>query len=127
MKALVPFAGAGIRSRPSSHAPAEQPVSVAQQPVSPHGPEAIANGSVCGPETALVDEFPRSRPCAQVMGPEEQPEPPTRSRAFNGPAPRPAHSAPARDRWTEVAPDSHRDRRSALHEALPHIRKEISQ
>ncbi|WP_280906272.1 hypothetical protein [Streptomyces sp. SAI-117] len=52
---------------------------------------------------------------------------PTRSRAFDGPAPRPTRSAPARDRWTEVAPDSHRDRRSALHEAPPHIRKEISQ
>lgn len=53
---------------------------------------------------------------------------PTSSGALSGPAPRPAHgAAPGRDRWTEVAPDSHRDRRSALHEALPHIRKEISQ
>lgn len=52
---------------------------------------------------------------------------PTSSRAFHGPAPRPAHSALGHDRWTEVAPASHRDRRSALHEALPHIRKEISQ
>ncbi|MET7733550.1 hypothetical protein ABZT02_19570 [Streptomyces sp. NPDC005402] len=52
---------------------------------------------------------------------------PTRSEAFDGPAPHPAHSAPGRDRWTEVAPASYRVRRSALHEALPHIRKEISQ
>jgi hypothetical protein len=52
---------------------------------------------------------------------------PTSSGACNGPAPRPAYRAPGRDRWTEVAPASHQDRRSALHEALPHIRKEISQ
>jgi hypothetical protein len=50
---------------------------------------------------------------------------PTSSGACNGPAPRAAHSTLGHDRWTKVVPAS--DRRSALHEALTHIRKEISQ
>ncbi|MDH6437843.1 hypothetical protein M2158_006384 [Streptomyces sp. SAI-144] len=52
---------------------------------------------------------------------------PTSSAALDGPAPHPAIGALGHDRWTGAAPASCRDRRSALHEALPHIRKEISQ
>ncbi|WP_406223207.1 hypothetical protein [Streptomyces canus] len=52
---------------------------------------------------------------------------PTSSAALDGPAPRPAIVALGHDWWTGAAPALRRDRRSALHEALPHIRKEISQ
>ena len=52
---------------------------------------------------------------------------PTSSAALDGPAPRPAIGALGYGRWAGAAPASRRDRRSALHEALPHIRKEISQ
>jgi len=157
MKALVPFAGAGIRSRPSTHAPAEQPVPVAPQPVSSHGLESLADATITLPDARVTGrqeqpEHPGSDPTrvnvfappihdALLPGPavpsadvprsgtpaDADRVGPTRSRALDGPAPRPVHGAPARDRWTEVAPDSHRDRRSALHEALPHIREEISQ
>ncbi|MDH6514595.1 hypothetical protein M2163_008430 [Streptomyces sp. SAI-135] len=176
MKALVPFTGAGVRSRPSAPAPAEQPASVARQPVSSHGLPLLA-GPLLIRDTPRADApnadasradipnadalhavepafavrpaeptFPRARPHSALscVAASEVAETvprrrhalsdsgttrvgPTRSRAFDGPAPRPTRSAPARDRWTEVAPDSHRDRRSALHEAPPHIRKEISQ
>ncbi|CAM5307539.1 hypothetical protein SCANM124S_01606 [Streptomyces canus] len=51
----------------------------------------------------------------------------TSSAALDGPAPRPAVVALGHDWWTGAAPALRRDRRSALHEALPHIRKEISQ
>lgn len=51
---------------------------------------------------------------------------PTTSEAFVRPAPRPAYSALGHGRWREVGLEPLRDWRSALHEALPHIRKEIS-
>ncbi|MCX5240168.1 dTDP-4-dehydrorhamnose reductase [Streptomyces prunicolor] len=51
---------------------------------------------------------------------------PTTSAAFVRPAPRPAYSALGHERWREVGLEPPRDWRSALHEALPHIRKEIS-
>lgn len=52
---------------------------------------------------------------------------PTSSAALDGPAPRPAVVALGHDWWTGAASALRRDLRSALHEALPHIRKEISQ
>lgn len=52
---------------------------------------------------------------------------PTSSEVRIGPAPRPALRALGHDLGTGAASASHRHRRSALHEALPHIRKEISQ
>ncbi|MET8946104.1 dTDP-4-dehydrorhamnose reductase [Streptomyces sp. NPDC004542] len=51
----------------------------------------------------------------------------TDSRAFPRPAPRPAYSALGHDRWREIGLTPLRDWRSALQEALPHIRKEMSQ
>ncbi|MEU6063724.1 MULTISPECIES: dTDP-4-dehydrorhamnose reductase [Streptomyces] len=52
---------------------------------------------------------------------------PTSSAAFPRPAPRPAYSALGHARWREIGLEPPRDWRSALHEALPHIRKEMSQ
>ncbi|GAA2278955.1 dTDP-4-dehydrorhamnose reductase [Streptomyces hawaiiensis] len=52
---------------------------------------------------------------------------PTSSAAFPRPAPRPAYSALAHGRWQEIGLQLPRDWRSALHEALPRIRKEMSQ
>ncbi|MEU0171400.1 dTDP-4-dehydrorhamnose reductase [Streptomyces iakyrus] len=49
---------------------------------------------------------------------------PTSSAAFPRPAPRPAYSALAHGRWQEIGLPLPRDWRSALHEALPRIRKE---
>ncbi|WP_435281061.1 dTDP-4-dehydrorhamnose reductase [Streptomyces koelreuteriae] len=49
---------------------------------------------------------------------------PTSSAAFPRPAPRPAYSALAHDRWQEIGLPPAREWRSALHEALPRIRKE---
>jgi dTDP-4-dehydrorhamnose reductase/4-ketoreductase len=51
---------------------------------------------------------------------------PTDSRAFVRPAPRPAYSVLGHDRWRSAGLAPLRDWRSALHEALPHIRKETS-
>ncbi|KAB1140384.1 dTDP-4-dehydrorhamnose reductase [Streptomyces luteolifulvus] len=52
---------------------------------------------------------------------------PTSSAAFPRPAPRPAYSALGHDRWGETGLAPPRDWRQALHEALPHIRKENAQ
>ncbi|MFF3378890.1 dTDP-4-dehydrorhamnose reductase [Streptomyces sp. NPDC002680] len=51
---------------------------------------------------------------------------PTTSAAFVRPAPRPAYSALGHGRWQQTGLGPLRDWRTALHEALPHIRKEIS-
>jgi dTDP-4-dehydrorhamnose reductase len=48
----------------------------------------------------------------------------TDSRAFVRPAPRPAYSVLGHARWRAAGPAPLRDWRSALQEALPHIRKE---
>jgi dTDP-4-dehydrorhamnose reductase len=52
---------------------------------------------------------------------------PVGSASFPRPAPRPAYSVLGHDRWREAGLGPLRDWRSALHEALPHIRKEMSQ
>ncbi|MFF3929007.1 dTDP-4-dehydrorhamnose reductase [Streptomyces hirsutus] len=49
---------------------------------------------------------------------------PTTGAAFPRPAPRPAYSVLAHDRWQDIGLPEPRDWRVALHEALPRIRKE---
>ncbi|GGZ84511.1 dTDP-4-dehydrorhamnose reductase [Streptomyces echinoruber] len=51
---------------------------------------------------------------------------PVGSDAFPRPAPRPAHSALAHGRWREAGLEPLRDWRTALHEALPLLRKETA-
>ncbi|MEU7300392.1 dTDP-4-dehydrorhamnose reductase [Streptomyces sp. NPDC007189] len=50
----------------------------------------------------------------------------TDSRAFVRPAPRPSYSVLGHERWRTAGLAPLRDWRTALHEALPHIRKETS-
>jgi dTDP-4-dehydrorhamnose reductase len=50
----------------------------------------------------------------------------TDSRAFVRPAPRPSYSVLGHERWRTAGLAPLRDWRNALHEALPHIRKETS-
>jgi dTDP-4-dehydrorhamnose reductase/4-ketoreductase len=51
---------------------------------------------------------------------------PTDSRAFVRPAPRPSYSVLGHERWRAAGLAPLRDWRTALHEALPHIRKETT-
>lgn len=86
----------------------------------PPRPRACPGPTASSSETALPrrEVLSLGRPCGAD---------PTSSAALDGPAPRPAVVALGRDWWTGAAPALRRDRRSALHEALPHICKEISQ
>lgn len=101
----------------------------------PSGSRSSARSPVMGSSQQVCSTEPvpsraaGTAPCGACSGTSVDPcrVDPTSSGASHGPAPRAAHSALGHDRRTEVAPGSHRDRRSALHEALPHIRKEISQ
>ncbi|GGW71063.1 dTDP-4-dehydrorhamnose reductase [Streptomyces caelestis] len=52
---------------------------------------------------------------------------PTSSAAFPRPAPRPAYSVLGHDRWPEISLEPMRAWKAALEEALPRIRKEMSQ
>jgi dTDP-4-dehydrorhamnose reductase/4-ketoreductase len=52
---------------------------------------------------------------------------PTSSAAFPRPAPRPAYSVLGHDRWPEISLEPMRAWKAALQEALPRIRKEMSQ
>jgi dTDP-4-dehydrorhamnose reductase/4-ketoreductase len=52
---------------------------------------------------------------------------PTSSAAFPRPAPRPAYSVLGHDRWPEINLEPMRAWKAALEEALPRIRKEMSQ
>ncbi|MEU6182317.1 dTDP-4-dehydrorhamnose reductase [Streptomyces coeruleorubidus] len=65
-----------------------------------------------------------AREVFSLIGADQDRVRPTSSAAFPRPAPRPAYSALAHRRWQEIGLPLPRDWRSALHEALPRIRKE---
>ncbi|MEV5438339.1 dTDP-4-dehydrorhamnose reductase [Streptomyces sp. NPDC052682] len=65
-----------------------------------------------------------AREVFRLIGADPERVRPTTSAAFTRPAPRPAYSALAHDRWQETGLPPLRDWRAALDEALPRIRKE---
>ncbi|MGY0071479.1 dTDP-4-dehydrorhamnose reductase [Streptomyces sp. QTS137] len=65
-----------------------------------------------------------AREVFQLIGADPDRVRPTTSAAFPRPAPRPAYSVLAHDRWQDIGLPALRDWRVALHEALPRIRKE---
>ena len=70
--------------------------------------------------------FELAREVFRLIGADPDRVHPTTSAAFTRPAPRPAYSALGHSRWPQTGLGPLRDWRTALHEALPHIRKEIS-
>ncbi|MFJ3714664.1 dTDP-4-dehydrorhamnose reductase [Streptomyces sp. NPDC090057] len=71
--------------------------------------------------------FELAREVFRLAGADPERVRPTDSRSFPRPAPRPAYSVLGHARWRETGLEPPRDWRSALYEALPHIRKEMSQ
>ncbi|MEU1462493.1 dTDP-4-dehydrorhamnose reductase [Streptomyces sp. NPDC005727] len=71
--------------------------------------------------------FELAREVFRLTGADPERVRPTDSRSFTRPAPRPAYSVLGHARWRGTGLEPPRDWRSALYEALPHIRKEMSQ
>ncbi|MEU3888888.1 dTDP-4-dehydrorhamnose reductase [Streptomyces sp. NPDC029041] len=89
------------------------------------GPEA--HGVFHATSSGEATWFDLAREVFSLIGADPDRVRPTSSAAFPRPAPRPAYSALAHRRWQEIGLPLPRDWRSALHEALPRIRKEMSQ
>ncbi|MEW2810723.1 dTDP-4-dehydrorhamnose reductase [Streptomyces massasporeus] len=86
------------------------------------GPEA--HGVLHATNSGEATWFDLAREVFSLIGADPDRVRPTSSAAFPRPAPRPAYSALAHRRWQEIGLPLPRDWRSALHEALPRIRKE---
>ncbi|MEU0219028.1 dTDP-4-dehydrorhamnose reductase [Streptomyces sp. NPDC006265] len=86
------------------------------------GPEA--HGVFHATNSGEVTWFDLAREVFSLIGADPDRVRPTSSAAFPRPALRPAYSALAHRRWQEIGLPLPRDWRSALHEALPRIRKE---
>jgi dTDP-4-dehydrorhamnose reductase/4-ketoreductase len=86
------------------------------------GPEA--HGVFHATNSGEATWFDLAREVFSLIGADPERVRPTSSAAFPRPAPRPAYSALAHRRWQEIGLPLPRDWRSALHEALPRIRKE---
>ena len=88
------------------------------------GPET--NGVLHATNSGETTWFELAREVFRLIGADPDRVHPTTSAAFTRPAPRPAYSALGHSRWQQTGLGPLRDWRTALHEALPHIRKEIS-
>ncbi|WP_369036933.1 MULTISPECIES: dTDP-4-dehydrorhamnose reductase [Streptomyces] len=88
------------------------------------GPEA--NGILHATNSGEATWFELAREVFRLVDADPDRVRPTTSAAFVRPAPRPAYSALGHGRWQQTGLGPLRDWRTALHEALPHIRKEIS-
>ncbi|WP_320782341.1 dTDP-4-dehydrorhamnose reductase [Streptomyces sp. CRN 30] len=85
-----------------------------------------AHGVYHATSTGEATWYDLAREVFSLLGADPDRVRPTGSAAFVRPAPRPAYSALAHGRWQEIGLPAPRDWRSALHEALPRIRKESS-
>ncbi|UIX28881.1 dTDP-4-dehydrorhamnose reductase [Streptomyces sp. GQFP] len=88
------------------------------------GPEV--NGILHATNSGEATWFELAREVFRLVDADPDRVRPTTSAAFVRPAPRPAYSALGHGRWQQTGLGPLRDWRTALHEALPHIRKEIS-
>ncbi|MFF4488040.1 dTDP-4-dehydrorhamnose reductase [Streptomyces sp. NPDC001544] len=89
--------------------------------------EAAAQGIFHATGSGEASWYELAREVFRLAGADPDRVRPTDSRAFARPAPRPAYSVLGHNRWREAGLEPLRDWRSALHEALPHIREEIAQ
>ncbi|GAA3872323.1 dTDP-4-dehydrorhamnose reductase [Streptomyces lacrimifluminis] len=85
-----------------------------------------ANGILHATNSGEATWFELAREVFRLIDADPDRVHPTTSAAFVRPAPRPAYSALGHGRWQQAGLGPLRDWRTALHEALPHIRKEIS-
>ncbi|MEV6290933.1 dTDP-4-dehydrorhamnose reductase [Streptomyces sp. NPDC051896] len=90
-------------------------------------PDTGAHGVFHATASGEASWYELAREVFRLAGADPDRVRPTDSRAFVRPAPRPAYSALGHERWRAAGLAPLRDWRSALHEALPHIRKEMSQ
>ncbi|MDX2545971.1 dTDP-4-dehydrorhamnose reductase [Streptomyces sp. WI04-05B] len=88
------------------------------------GPEA--HGVLHATNSGETTWFELAREVFRLIDADPERVRPTTSAAFTRPAPRPEYSALGHRRWQQTGLGALRDWRTALHEALPHIRKEIS-
>lgn len=88
------------------------------------GPDT--NGVLHATNSGETTWFELAREVFRLIGADPDRVHPTTSAAFTRPAPRPAYSVLGHSRWPQTGLGPLRDWRTALHEALPHIRKEIS-
>jgi dTDP-4-dehydrorhamnose reductase/4-ketoreductase len=85
------------------------------------GQEEGASGIFHATNSGEATWYELAREVFRLIGADPDRVRPTTSEAFPRPAPRPAYSVLAHDRWKEAGLASPRDWRSALHEALPHL------
>ncbi|TQJ91943.1 dTDP-4-dehydrorhamnose reductase [Streptomyces sp. SLBN-31] len=83
-----------------------------------------ANGVLHATSSGETTWFELAREVFRGLGADPERVRPVGSEAYPSPAPRPAYSVLGHDRWRQLGLPPLRDWRTALHEALPLIRKE---